>query len=113
MVLFNFTAKGLRSGSMGSFIDKVLETSKVIEESTLMRQQMRGDEAAYKQDMMEFYYGQEMQYRKPSQVNSFKASSKKKSCKPKDFAIEITTKMYRLHCINIRELKEEIGNRVD
>jgi hypothetical protein len=65
-----------------------------------MREQIRGGQASYNTDMMDFYYGEEMQYRKPSQVNTFKAFSKKNSCRPKDYAVEITTKMYRLHCIN-------------
>lgn len=85
MMLYNMIVKGLRSGRMGSFVDKVLEVSGVIEETTLMQQQIRADEATYKGDMMDFYYGQDMQYRIPNQVNSFSSFRNKKSNKPKDY----------------------------
>lgn len=47
---FNAIAEGLRKGQMPSFVDTVLGTSKVIEETTLMREQMKDDNATHAQE---------------------------------------------------------------
>ena len=109
LTLFNTIVDGLRKGRMASFVDVVLDASKVIEETTLMRVQMKGDEKMYEEQLVYWHLRDDgkMCYRIPNKVNSFEAFRKKKSCKAKDYAVEIVTKMYRLHCINMKELKEE------
>jgi len=52
-----------------------------------------------------------MTHRIPNKVNSFEGFRKKKSCKVKDCAVKIVTKMCHLHCINMRELQEEVDNK--
>ena len=115
LMLYNHIVSGLRSyGSKakGSWVDIVLKASDVIEETTLMREQMKDDEAAYKNDLRDFYFGQEMQYRLPSKVRTYKAFRMKKSNKVKDYAVEIVTKMYRIDRVNRQEMKQEIDNGV-
>ena len=54
LILFNKNVDGLRKGNLGgiSFVDTVLEASNIIEETTLMREQIKSDEAAFKRDMI-------------------------------------------------------------
>lgn len=54
LILFNKNVDGLRKGNLGgiSFVDAVLEASNVIEETTLMREQIKSDEAAFKRDVI-------------------------------------------------------------
>ena len=114
LMLFNAIVDGLRKGRMPSFVDIALATSKKIEETTLMRDQMKEDEAMYKRELIYWHLEsdrEKMTYRIPNKVNSFEGFRKKKSCKVKDYAVEIVTKMYRLHCINMRELQEEVDNK--
>ena len=94
---------------MPSFVDAVLKASDVIEETTLMREQMRGDEATYKRELIRWHLDsdhEKMSYRILRKVNSF-AGLRKKDCKVKDYAVEVVTKMYRLHAIN---MKDELHN---
>jgi hypothetical protein len=95
-------------------VDAVLEASNIIEGTTLMRDQIKGDEARHKQDMIDWYLGedwQKMAYRMPSKADTFERLRDKKSSKAKDYAIEIVTKMYRLDCIDRKELGKEKGER--
>lgn len=76
---------------------------------------MRGDEAMCKQELFHWHLDDDgkMCYRIPNKVNSFEAFRNKKSCKAKDYAIEIVTKMHRLDCINRRELEVENRTQID
>ena len=50
-MLFNKIVDGLRKGSLNRlsvFVDTVLEASNIIEQTTLMREQIKGDEASYR-----------------------------------------------------------------
>jgi hypothetical protein len=105
LTLFNAIIKGLRCGSLSlSFVSVVLNASKVIEETTMMRELMKGDEATYKRELVmwhletESYNGaSKMLYRIPKKADTFARFRDKKSCKVKDFAIEVVTKMYRIY----------------
>ncbi len=112
LMLFNAIVENLRYPSRkGDWFRIVLETSKVIEETTLMEEQMKGDIAFYKQDLMHWHreeHDQKMAYRIPTKVKTFKGFRDKKSCKAKDWAIEIVTKMYRLDQVNRKQILEEI-----
>lgn len=97
LILFNKIVDGLRKGNLGgiSFVDTVLEASNIIEETTLMREQIKSDEAAFKRDMIYWYLEddlEKMTYRIPSKVDTFDRFRDKKSNKAKDYAIEIVTK---------------------
>ncbi|CAB9500265.1 expressed unknown protein [Seminavis robusta] len=114
LMLFNKIVDALRKRQRGdgagcSWFDTVLEASKIIEETTLMREQMRDDEARYKQDLINWHCSDEgkMMYRIPNKVKTFK-QFRKKTCKVKDYAVEIVTKMYRLDQINRKEMNEEV-----
>ena len=75
-------------------MDAVLEASNIIEETTLMREQIKSDEAAFKLDMIYWYLEddlEKMTYRIPSKVVTFDRLRDKKSNKAKDYAIEIVT----------------------
>lgn len=54
---------GLCKGNLGAvpFVDAALEASNVTEETTLMREQIKGDEATYKQDMIYWYLEDDME----------------------------------------------------
>jgi hypothetical protein len=51
-----------------------------------------------KNDMVAYYFGEGMQYRLPSTAKNLKAFQQKHRNKVKYAAIEIVTKMYRIHC---------------
>lgn len=114
LMLFNKIVDALRNMQRGdgrgfSWIDTVLETSKIIEETTLMREQMRADEARYKQDLFDWHCSDEgkVMYRIPNKVKTFAQFRNKKSCKVKDYAIEVVTKMYRLDQINRKQMQTD------
>lgn len=113
MLLFNAFVDCIRRGSFNGFsiVDYVLSVSHVIEETTLMREQMKVDESNYKHDLIHWYVegcgGRDSGYRTPSKVATFKAFRAKKSNKAKDFAFHFVTKMYRLDQVNRREIREE------
>ena len=67
----------------------------------------------YKQDLIKWHLedNENMCYRIPNKVKSFEAFRNKKSCRAKDYAIEIVTKMYRFDCINHKELERESRER--
>ena len=72
---------------------------------------MRGDEAMYKKQLTYWHLesdNEKMTYRIPNKVKTF-LGLRKKDCKVKDYAVEIVTKMYRLHAVNMKELREEIA----
>ena len=98
LITFNEIVVGIRRGNMKDLYRKVLETSKIIEETTLMEERMRDDINMYKRELMDWHLGddQKMCYRIPRLAKTFVAFRNKKSCKAKDFAIEIVTKMYRI-----------------
>ena len=114
LILYNHIVNELRKPgkTLDAWVDVVLKVSEVIEETTLMRDQMKDDVLAYKNDITRFYFGEEMAYRIPKMVKTFKAFRMKKRNKVKDYAIEIVTKMYRIDRVNRQELKQEIDNGI-
>jgi hypothetical protein len=106
LTLFNAIVDNLRRGYISiSFVDTVLGASRVIEETTLMRAQMEFDVAAYRRELTRWHledYGKAL-YRIPGKVDTFTRFRDKKSCKVKDYAIEIVTKMYRIHQMDLRD----------
>lgn len=113
-VLYNTITNKLKKGTIHNdfFVDTVIGASKVIEETTLMRQQIKVDERMYKEDIIDFYFNEEQEYRKPNAAKDLKAFQIKKPNKVKDCAIEIVAKMYRLDCINRKEMAEEIAEAI-
>ena len=115
MLLFNTIIDHLRrKGFQGfSFIDYVLSVSGVIEETTLMRDQMKVDESNYKHELVYWYIEGEGErssgYRLPTKVKTFKAFRSKNRNKAMDVAFDFVTKMYRLDRINRKEMSEEIA----
>jgi len=110
---FNAIVDGLRNGVLPSFVDAVLARSKKIKETTSMRKQMEDDKAMHKRELVCWHLvsDEKMLCRIPNKVNSFEGFRKKKRCKVKDCDVEIIVKMHRLHCVNTKELQEEIGNK--
>ena len=97
---------------MPSFVDAVLGTSKVIEETTLVREQMKDDEATHKKELVCWHLEsdrEKMAHRIPNKVKSF-LGLRRKDCKVEDHAVEIVVKMCRLHSVDMKELREEIDN---
>lgn len=117
MLLFNALIDCIRCGSFRgfSFVDYVLRVSDVIEETTLMRSQLKNDELKYSVELIHWYVEGEgvvtRGYRTPSKVKTFKAFRNKKSNKAKDIAFEIVTKMYRLDQVNRKEILLELEER--
>jgi hypothetical protein len=97
-----------------SLIDKVLQISKVIEETTLTREKIGFLEDYYKRAIKKFYYeeGQDYKnnYRLPNKVDNFKAFVRKDD-KIKDAALVLIMEMYEQDQINRKELAEEIDNQ--
>ncbi len=113
LVIFNMLVKNLRHGLIKDIYRTVLETSKVIEETPLMEEQMRGDIDAYKRELIYWHIeeGKEkMCYRIPNMAKTFTAFRKKR-CKVKDYAIEIVTKMYLLDQKDRNAVKQEIAEK--
>jgi hypothetical protein len=75
-----------------------------------MEEQMREDINTYKGELMHWHHDDDRKicYRIPRMAKTFAAFRDKKSCKAKDFAIEIVTKMYRLDQQERVALKESI-----
>ena len=74
---------------------------------------MKRYEAMHKRDLNCWHSesdNEKMTCRIPNEVNSFEVFWKKKSCKVKDHAVEVVAKMCRLHCVNMKELQEEVDN---
>lgn len=105
MMLYNELARRLRSGATGSkfFVDVVLKASNVIEDTTLMREFIKDDENRYKQRMIDYYHGEEMEYKVPYAVSNVEAFRNKKTNMVKDTAVEVVTKMYRIYCEDRRD----------
>ncbi len=106
MMLFNDIIDGLRKKEFNSWVDVVLEKSTTIGETTTMRDRMHLDEEMYKNELLYWHLGrdnQKLPYKIPEKVDTVERFRTKKSCKAKDYAIEITTKMYRIHCEAMRE----------
>lgn len=100
LTLFNSIVDSLRKGTAGpDWIYTVLDASKVIKETTLMRELVKTDVQAYRQDLVHWHLDDDdkMLHRIPTKVDTFARFRNKKSCKVKDYAIEIVTKMYRIH----------------
>ena len=97
LVIHNELVGAVRRGNLkGDLMRKVLETSKVIEETTLMEQRMRGDINMYVNELFDWHVHEDntkMTYRIPTMAKTFDHFRKKRS-KIKDCAIEIVTKMY-------------------
>lgn len=106
LTLFNSIVDGLRKGTAGpDWIYTVLDASKVIKETTLMRELVKTDVQAYRQDLVHWHLDDDdkMLHRIPTKVDTFARFRNKKSCKVKDYAIEIVTKMYRIHQQDIQD----------
>lgn len=110
LILFNEIVSGIRRGSFKDLYRKVLDTSKVIEETTLMEEQMRDDINTYKTELIHWHHNDDgkMCYKIPRMAKTFEAFRDKKSCKAKDYAVEIVTKMYRLDQEDRVAVKKEI-----
>jgi hypothetical protein len=117
LVLFNELVVLLRKGVFPrghpGIFRKVLETSKVINETTLMEEQMKEDIKTYTNELFYWHHDddQKICYRIPRMAKTFAAFRDKKSCKVKDFAIEIVTKMYRLDQQDRVAVKKEIQDQ--
>lgn len=115
MLFFNALIDQLRhKGFQGfSFVDCILNISSVIEETTLMREQLKEDESNYKRDLIYWYIEGEgarpAGYRLPTKVKTFKAFRNKKQNKAMAIAFEFVTKMYRLDQINRKQMLEEMA----
>lgn len=95
MMLYNDICRRIRSGAgSGSFVDVVVKASNVIEETTLMRDRIKGDEKTYMNRMMEYYNG-DVEVKRPYAVSNVKTFQMRENM-VKDMAIEIVTKMYRI-----------------
>jgi hypothetical protein len=118
MLFFNALIDQLRhKGFQGfSFVDCILNISSVIEETTLMREQLKEDESKCKRDLIYWYIEGEgarpAGYRLPTKVKTFKAFRNKKQNKAVAFAFEFVTKMYRLDQINRKQMLEEVRKEV-
>ena len=55
LTLFNAIVEGLRKGRMPSFVDTVLNALEVIEETTLMREQLEIDESTCKRELVSWH----------------------------------------------------------
>jgi hypothetical protein len=79
------------------FMECVLETSKVIEETTLMRHEVEGDERFWKNHLMDFYFNAEgHEVNQPRLVHNIKQYRERKDNKVKTVTEEIIAKMYRI-----------------
>jgi hypothetical protein len=117
LVLHNALAKGLKVGGYrGSCTKLVLETSKFIKETATMKEMMRDDEEIQKEGLKELYLNEIEQYRIPYRIpafiSSFKQFRTRKGNRVKDAAVAITTKMYRLHRIDLRRIAKGLGEVV-
>ena len=104
LTLFNAIVDDLRRGFFEvSWVDLVLDTSKIIEETTLMRMQMEIDVSTYRRELIHWHLDDDnkMLYRVPNKVDTFDMFRNKKSCKVKDYAIEVVSKMYRIHQMDV------------
>ena len=112
LITFNEIVVGVRKGNMKDIYRKVLETSKIIEETTLMEERMRDDINMYKRELIYWHLDDgdgKMCYRIPRLAKTFIAF-RKKDCKAKDYAIEIVTKMYRIDQEERVALKKECSS---
>lgn len=63
-----------------SFVDIVFEASTKIEETTLMREHIKGDEASHKKRLIDWFLhsdDEKMEYRIPNQASSFELLQRK------------------------------------
>ena len=106
LVVFNIIVDCVRKGHFRgqSLIDVILDVSEVIEETTLMRTQMKEDESLYKRELVYWYVEDDdgkVQYRKPTKAKTFgQFRNKKNHCPAKSYAIELVAKAYRLDRIS-------------
>ncbi len=114
LVIFNELVAGVRRGTFKDIYRKVLETSKVIEESTLMEERMKIDINFYKSELIRWHVDEgrdKMAYRIPTMAKTFVQFRNKKSCYMKDYAIEIVTKMYRIDMEDRIAVRREIEEK--
>jgi len=100
MVLHNEITRKLHNTHKGNrtFVDIVLGVSKVVCDATTLRPFIKEDEGMYMTDMVDFYYGHDMQYRIPGICKTVRMFRDRRANKAKDCAIEIVAKMYEIHC---------------
>ena len=115
IILFNAVVDSLRKSSVSntSWIETVLKTSDVIEETTLMREQAKGDESAYKQELHNWHLvedNEKMLYRIPNKVKTYVQFRNKKRCKAKDLVVEFVTKLYRIDMQNRKDVVNDIAH---
>lgn len=121
--LYNEICGSLKNGTFGGlkWVDVVLEASDVIEETTLMREQMKVDVQTYERDIINYYLHDHDTFMMPhaiGTVNKGRSNERKltvkqalrkfrdaRDTKPKSWAIEVVTKMYRLDCINRQDMR--------
>lgn len=94
--LFNTIVDGLRAGGVPPLVNIVLDTSKIINETTMMRSMIAQDEASYRRALEDWHLTGGC-YRIPTKIATFHQLRKKRSCKVKDCVIEMVTKLYRIH----------------
>lgn len=131
--LYNEICIALKFGKLGGldWVDVVLTASDVIEETTLMRAQIRADVNSWTTDIVDYYtlhdapmmacaIGSVRKGRRDERKLSAREALDKfrdaKSTKPKDWAIEAVTKMYRLDYTSRREMHQatlDTARRVD
>jgi len=115
LTVYNTLVDGVRKGAIGDVFRKVLETSKIISETTMMEERMKEDINTYKRELFYWHLNSDdkMCYRIPRKSDTFKSFRDKKNCKAKDFAIEIVTKMYRIdqqERLDMKEIEQGAGD---
>jgi hypothetical protein len=109
LLLYNHVVSSLRrhSSTGGSWIDVVFRVSKVIPDTSEIRERLVIDESNYKTAIRNYYFELEL-LRLPSGARDFKHLSRKMV---KDFGggnyvigwvLEVVTKMYRVHMESLK-----------
>jgi hypothetical protein len=109
-IIFNEIVTAIKKGAFKDVYRKVLDTSKVIQETTMMEERMKADINTYKQELFYWHLDDDnkMCYKIPTAAKTL-LRFRKKNCKAKDYAIEIVTKMYRINQEERVDMKREIN----
>jgi hypothetical protein len=114
LTLYNEMIDALRKGKLRtiSLIRIVVDTSKIIEETTLTEEKIGSLETYYKDYLYKFYFEEgdnyRHTYRLPNKVDSFERFGKKTD-RVKDIALTIVMEMYSEDQINRKEVMEEVN----
>ena len=115
LMLRNSMIDALRKGHGITFdlsvVNKVLELSDVIEETTLTREKIGGLETHYKEGLVQKYFHEGSEYnnnyRLPNKTNNFKAFGRKTDF-VKDAAMTMVIEMYEIDQGYRKELLEKV-----